>query len=66
VWKTGPVTNTDDTLTLTTTQQDAAGWTCQRALTVRGGVAVDVSACGYGQSDSAVTIAREIAAKVPS
>lgn len=37
---------------------------CERALTVKNNVAIDVSTCG-GSSDSAVKIASQIAARVP-
>ncbi len=63
---TGPVLNTDGTLSVTETQKNARGWACQRALTVRNNVAIDVKICSYKPGDSAVNIARQIAAKVPT
>jgi hypothetical protein len=46
-------------------QEGGDGWTCQRALTVRNNVAIDIVTCTYGQSGSpAVDIAQQIAAKV--
>jgi serine/threonine-protein kinase len=65
VWTVGPVTNTNGTLSTTKTQEGANGWACQRALTARNNVAIDVNACSYSLSDSAVNIVHQIAAKVP-
>jgi hypothetical protein len=49
------------------TQEGGNGWTCQRALTVRNNVAVDIATCGFSQSGSpAKDIAIQIAAKVNS
>ncbi|MFZ0906640.1 MAG: sensor domain-containing protein [Mycobacterium sp.] len=63
----GPVSNTNGTLSATT--QPLGGGndllTCQRALTVANNVAIDVSVCSHSQSDAAVNIAHQIAAKVP-
>jgi serine/threonine kinase PknH len=64
VFTVGPVSNTNGTLSATETGESAAGWTCQRALTVADNVAIDVTACSHSQSDSAVNIAHQIAAKV--
>jgi hypothetical protein len=65
VWSVGPISNTNGVLSATRTRGD--GSTCKRALTVANNVAIDVAACSsYTQSDSAVTIAQQIAAKVPT
>ena len=68
----GPVANTNGTLSATQTIGDA-NWlweSCQRALTVANNVAIDVEACSRvrsdSQSDAAVNIAHQIAAKVPT
>jgi serine/threonine kinase PknH len=68
VWTVGPVSNTNGTLSATKTEEggNGNGWTCQRALTVANNVAIDISACGYNLSESAVNIAHQIAAKVPT
>ena len=69
VWTVGPISNTNGTLSATTTSKDdgiSLGTTCQQALTVSNNVAIDVSACGYNLSDAAVNIAQQIAAKVPT
>jgi len=61
----GPVSNTDGTLGATLTKPGTS-YACQRALTVANNVAIDVTACSYNLGDSAVSIARQIAAKVPT
>jgi hypothetical protein len=66
IWSVGPVSNSNGTLKATKTREGGNGWTCQRALTVAGNVAADVVACSYSPSDSAVNIADQIAAKVPT
>jgi PknH-like extracellular domain len=65
VWTVGPVTHTNGILSTTKTQLDVNAWACQRALTVRNNVAIDVIACSTNPSTSAVRIAHQIAAKVP-
>jgi hypothetical protein len=64
VWTVGPVSNTNGTLSATETRA-ANGFTCERALTVANNVAIDVDACTTNGPDAAVTIAQQIAAKVP-
>jgi serine/threonine kinase PknH len=76
VWTVGPVSNTNGTLSATKTVCGGnSSWTwywfsCQRALTVANNVAIAVMACSANrsdsQSDSAVNIAHQIAAKVPT
>lgn len=56
----GPSVNNNGMLSTSFTRENK---TCQRALTVANNVAIDVSTCGSGP-DSAVAIARKIAAKV--
>jgi serine/threonine kinase PknH len=67
-WTVGPVTNANGTLSISTTDLDSQpkGWTCQRALTVANNVAIDITACSGNPADSAVNIAHQIAAKVPT
>jgi serine/threonine protein kinase len=60
----GPVSNTNGTLSATVTPANSLG-VCERALTVANDVAVDVTACG-GPSGAAVSVAHQIAAKVPA
>jgi hypothetical protein len=65
---TGPMSNSDGTLSIDETAEGGNGWACQRALTVANNVAIDVVACGYNnpKTDAAVNIAHQIAAKVPT
>ncbi|MGH3556924.1 MAG: sensor domain-containing protein [Mycobacterium sp.] len=63
-WTTQAATNTNGTLSIRRSQEGGNGWTCQRALTVRNNVAVDVLACGYTPGDFGVNIAHKIAVKV--
>ncbi|OMC42570.1 serine/threonine-protein kinase PknH/PknJ [Mycobacterium sp. IS-1264] len=68
-WTVGPVSSSNGTLSVTKTGRAAgATVTCQRALTVANNVAVDVGVCSNNlsdaQSNSAVNVARQIAAKV--
>jgi len=60
----GPVSDTDGTLSATVTPAESLG-VCERALTVANNVAVDVTAC-LPPPGAAVSIARQIAAKVPA
>ena len=56
--------NADDTLiTQVTTQQDAAGWACQHALSPVSNITVEVWACSYSPEDEAETIVTDIIAK---
>ncbi len=76
VWTVGPVSNINGTLSATKTGAGGdSSWTwhrttCQRALTVANNVVVDVRTCSENQSDaqsnSAVDIAHQIAARVPT
>jgi hypothetical protein len=71
----GPVSKTLGTLSVTQNQGGAElVFSCQRALTVASNIVVDVAACSLkqpdaqidAQSDAAITIAHQIAAKVPA
>jgi hypothetical protein len=63
-WTTGPLSNANDTLSITLTQEGGNGWNCQKALTVTNNIAISVTACSYKPTDGAVNIAHQIAAKV--
>ncbi len=53
------------TLSTSEVQEGGDGWSCQRALTVRNNIAIDVLACASPLAGgSAVDIAEQIAAKV--
>ncbi|WP_437339782.1 sensor domain-containing protein [Mycobacterium asiaticum] len=65
IWSVGDVTDDNGILTSTQTQEAGNGWACQRALTVRNNIAIDVVTCAYDQiGSSAVEIANQIAGKV--
>lgn len=66
-WTAGQSANTNGVLSTVATQDNAGkdGWACGRALVVRNNVIVDVNTCSADPKDTAVTIANQIAAKVP-
>jgi hypothetical protein len=65
VWTVGGVTNDNGMISSSQVQEGGDGWTCQRALTVRNNIAIDIVACAYSQTGSPATdIASRIAAKV--
>jgi predicted small lipoprotein YifL len=66
VWTVGPISATNGTLSALRIQEGGNGWACQRALTVRNNIAVDMLACSYNPADAAVAIAHQIAARVPT
>ncbi|HEU4362750.1 MAG TPA: sensor domain-containing protein [Mycobacterium sp.] len=66
-WTAEAITNSNGVLSTIATQENAmkSGWACGRALAVRNNVIVDVNTCSADPKDTAVTIANQIAAKVP-
>ena len=65
VWTVAGVTTDNSMLSTSEVQEGGDGWTCQRALTARNNVAVDVVTCAYNQvGSSASDIASQLAAKV--
>jgi hypothetical protein len=65
VVRVAPIAITNGTLSTTDTLEGGSGWACQRALTVRNNVAIDVKACSVNPAHAAVfNIADQIAAKV--
>lgn len=67
-WETGVVSNVGGMLSAIAAQQNAggAGWACGRALTTRNNVVVDVNTCSADPGGSAVDIAKQIAANIPT
>jgi hypothetical protein len=63
VWTVAASTNENGMLTTSKVQEGGDGWTCQRALTVRNNVAIDIVTCSQTGS-VAVDVAQQIAAKV--
>lgn len=64
-WRVGPVSHTDGVLSATRTRTSGESLSCQRALTVRNNVAVDILDCSADPGNAAVDIAGRIAAKIP-
>lgn len=66
VWSVGPVGVDGNVLTVSREQRSPQRWSCQRALTVHGQVAVDVEACALDTpaTTAAATIARSIADRI--
>jgi PknH-like extracellular domain len=65
-WSVGQISNANDTLSTTATQQDARapGWGCGRALARRNNVIIDINTCSANPADSALKIADQIADNV--
>jgi hypothetical protein len=65
-WTVGQISDVEGTLKVLATQQDAAapGWACERALTHRNNIIVDVNTCSAAPADSAVRIAKQLADNV--
>jgi PknH-like protein len=63
-WSTQAASNTNGMLSIRRPEEGGNGWNCQRALTVRNNVAVDIMACSFTQGDFAVNIAQLIGNRV--
>lgn len=64
-WTVADVVNDNGMLSSSQVQEGGDGWTCQRALTARNNVTIDIVTCAYSQPDLvAIGIANQIAAKV--
>jgi hypothetical protein len=67
LWSIGPAETDRDVLSVSRTQRGPQQWSCQRALTVRNNVAVDIEACSLdGPTAAAAGIARAISDRLPS
>lgn len=67
LWRVGTVATDRDMLTVTRTQLSPQQWSCQRALSVRGAVAVDVEACTEGgPTGAAAALTAAIGERLPS
>jgi PknH-like extracellular domain len=66
-WTVGPISDTNGTLSVIATQQNAraGGWACGRALAMKNNVIIDVNTCSPDPKNSAIDIANLIAVKVP-
>ena len=67
-WTVGPVSNENGVLSTVATQENAkaGGWACGRALVFRNNIIVVVNNCIANPGITAVVIANQIAAKVPT
>lgn len=65
-WTVGPMTKAHDTLSVVSTEQDAAapGWACGRALAQKNNVIIDINTCSPNPADTAVQIANQIGTNV--
>ena len=67
LWSVGPSRTNLGVLTVSRTQRGPQQWFCQRALTVRASVAVDVEACSLdAPTSAAATIAATIGERLPT
>lgn len=64
-WTVGQSTDAGGLLTVVDEEVGKPGWLCERALTARNNVVVDIRACGRDVRTEAGQVATEIAAKVP-
>lgn len=65
-WSVGTTANRNGTLSVLLTQEGSGGWGCQRALTARNNIVVDVRSCGLDRTDQAIAIATKIADRIPT
>ncbi len=63
-WSLNTATDDQGVLTITRSEQDLPGWSCQRAMTVQNNVVVDLSACAMNIDDRGAELARRIAHKI--
>jgi serine/threonine-protein kinase len=61
----GPLTNTEGVVSMTQIKEDINGWRCQRAMTARDNVIVDVSACRADATNQGIDVLNAILAKFP-
>lgn len=65
IWSVGDVNNDNGMLSSSQVQEAGDGWTCQRGLTTRNNLSIDIVTCAYNETgSSAVDIANQIAGKV--
>ena len=64
-WTIGKLSSDNDMLSFRITQDDGGGWSCNRVLTVRNNVAIDIKTCSHNSADpAAADMAEQIAARV--
>jgi PknH-like extracellular domain len=65
-WSFSPLTTPDGALVLTTSREGKSYFGCQRALTARNNVIIDVGSCKLSLDKKGLEILNAIAAKIPS
>ena len=63
-WTLSKATEDQGVLTLTRSEDEDPGWSCQHAMTVKNNVVVDVSACAMNIAERGAELARRIAEKI--
>jgi hypothetical protein len=63
-WSLAEAKETDGTLTMSRVAEGGDGVSCQRALTARNNIVIDIDACSLDTTDAGAEIAKAIAAKV--
>jgi hypothetical protein len=63
-WLVGTATDRDGMLSITNTQEGGGGWQCQRALTARSNIVIDIRSCGENRTEQAIGIAARMAERV--
>lgn len=63
-WSLNTATDEDGVLTITRSEEDLPGWSCQHAMTSKNNVVVDVAACAMNVDDRGAKLARRIAEKI--
>ena len=65
IWTVNDLTNENGLLSTSEVQENGDGWNCQRALTSRNNIVIDIVTCAYSDiGTSAVNIANQIASKI--
>ncbi|CDO91332.1 hypothetical protein AWC29_06515 [Mycobacterium triplex] len=64
IWMASTVANRDGMLSIINTQEGAGGWQCQRAMTARNNIVIDVRSCGNNRTDQGLKIATRMADRV--
>lgn len=64
-WSLSKASNNEGVLTIVRVEEGGQGWSCQRALTAKNNIVIDVSACADNINDRGAQIAERIAKKVP-
>ncbi|OBF79906.1 hypothetical protein A5791_10220 [Mycobacterium sp. 852002-51163_SCH5372311] len=61
----GPLNDANGIVSMAQTKDDINGWRCQRAITTRSNVVIDVNACRADLANQGIDVLNAIAAKIP-